>query len=142
MTEPKDEGAPESGHPFQDDWNTLKPGFPLERLPEEDVRKFVLDFLAGQIFTSAQVRGGDPTILGMVFMPVFFGTFSAYNPQSLEDIGILWEYMDRAGPRSINGYPIFTSMRVMHRLDWERAKKAIVREQERQKAIEIPPDEI
>lgn len=53
------------------------------------------------------------------------------------DIGLIYEYLDKAGPRSINGYPIFFSMRIMHRDDWARAARAIEREQKRMQEIEL-----
>lgn len=52
-------------------------------------------------------------------------------------IGVLWEWMSKAGPRAINGYPIFMSMRVMHRDDWSRAVGAIQREEKRREDIEV-----
>lgn len=52
-------------------------------------------------------------------------------------VGIFYEYLDKAGPRSVNGWPSFLSMRLMHVDDWERCRKAIVREQERQERIEV-----
>jgi hypothetical protein len=53
------------------------------------------------------------------------------------DLGILWEWMHKAGPRSVNGYPIFFSLRIMHREDWNRALKAIIREEKRRESIEL-----
>jgi len=131
--------APNSEDPFRDDWDTLKPGLVLPRLSEADLRTFVLDVLGGRVFTSGQVR--DNSLLPMIFMPVALGGFAEYNPDSLKEIGILYEFLDQALPRGINGYPIFASVRIMHRLDWERARKAILAEQERQRSIEIPPDD-
>jgi hypothetical protein len=54
-----------------------------------------------------------------------------------QNLGVIWEWMDKAGPRAINGYPIFFSCRIMHAEDWNRAKRAIIREQERRGTIEI-----
>jgi hypothetical protein len=54
-----------------------------------------------------------------------------------QNLGVIWEWMAKAGPRSINGYPIFFSCRLMHRDDWTRAEKAILREQTRRESIEL-----
>lgn len=54
-----------------------------------------------------------------------------------EQLGVIWEWMSQAGPRSINGYPTFSSHRLLHRDDWERARKALAREQERRESIEV-----
>jgi len=57
--------------------------------------------------------------------------------QWLANIGILYEYMSQAGPRSINGCPMFFSVRYMHREDWCRARGAIQREEERRQNITL-----
>jgi hypothetical protein len=54
-----------------------------------------------------------------------------------KNLGCVWENLSAAGPRSINGCPIFFSMRMMHREDWERARGAIEREHARRKNIDL-----
>jgi hypothetical protein len=53
------------------------------------------------------------------------------------DLGVVYEYYDKAGSRGINGYPIFTSLRLMHREDWEIVRAAVIREQERRKSDDL-----
>lgn len=135
---------PESGpeaDPFRDDWDTLKEGLKLPRKTDEELRAFVLDFLANRFFTSAHLRENEQDLLGMVFMPIAMGGLSQYNPDSLKDIGLLYEDYAKSLPRSINGKPCFLSVQLLHRLDWEKARKVIAAEQERQRSIEIPPDD-
>jgi len=136
------ENGPESDpSPFDGDRDALfpKPDLVLPRLTEDDLRKFVGDVLAGQIFVSSQIR--NPSDVGMVFMPLLMGALANYDPESLKVIGVFYEYHEKSLPRSVNGYPCFMSVRMMHRLDWVRAWKALVAEEERKKRIEIPPDE-
>lgn len=52
-------------------------------------------------------------------------------------IGVIYEWMDKALPRSVNGCPTFGSCHILHREDWERAKEAIRREQERRESIAV-----
>lgn len=52
-------------------------------------------------------------------------------------LGLVWEYLSEAGPRSVNGMPIFMSLRFMHIEDWNRARTAILREEERRKNITL-----
>jgi len=54
-----------------------------------------------------------------------------------ENIGIVWEYMKQANPMGINGMPTFFSMRIMHREDWDRCRKAINRQLEAQRDLEV-----
>lgn len=49
------------------------------------------------------------------------------------DLGTVYEYYDKALPRAINGYPIFPSLRILHREDWELVRGAVNREIERRK---------
>lgn len=72
-------------------------------------------------------------------MPIPFGAFSDFSEEDLKDIGLLYEYLDAQGPRSINGYPSFSSLRLMSKSDWERARVAIGMEMERRKNIALPP---
>lgn len=53
------------------------------------------------------------------------------------DLGVFYAYMKDSGPRSINGYPMFFSCGVLHKQDWELVHKAISKELERQKDIDL-----
>lgn len=115
-------------------WRQLK-RIGVGRKSEEELREFVIDFLAGRIFTSAHMPPGER--LELVFMPLIFGALAEWPREDWEDIGILYEYMDKASPRAINGMPSFFSFRMMHVDDWARCIKAIQREEQRQKEIEV-----
>ena len=54
-----------------------------------------------------------------------------------EDIGVLVGDIKDAFPRGVNGYPMFSACRTIHREDWERARKAIDLEEERRKEIPV-----
>jgi hypothetical protein len=139
---PKDAEPPPPSTDLAADWRDLqaKP-FALERMSDADLRKFIQDYLGNMIFTSAHIRPIQQTMLGQIFMPILFGAFEDYREQDLEQIGIIYEYYNKAGPMSINGYPMFVSMRLLHALDWERARKVIIQEEQRAKELELPPDE-
>jgi hypothetical protein len=57
--------------------------------------------------------------------------------QYVKDLGIIWEYVDKAGPRAVNGCPMFFSCHLMNREDWGRAYDAIQREAKRRKSFKI-----
>lgn len=111
----------------------------VPRMTRDELVAFVHAFCDGRVYTSSDAtRVGGSSSLAMVFMPYAFGTFDGWTEQEMEEIGLLWETLDKAGPRAINGCPMFTSMHIMHRLDVEIAKKAIEKEQERRKtSVEI-----
>lgn len=113
---------------------------------EEELKKLAQEIVDGKVFTDRDMRKGDQQggfMLQMIFMPLALmenvGAFVA-------DAGLLYEYWDQAGPRSINGYPMFFSVRKIIRKDmpalehyvkfyWE-AKKRIEQEL---KDMPIPP---
>ena len=50
------------------------------------------------------------------------------------DLGVVYERLSQAGPRAINGYPMFMSLRLLHREDWKLAYDAYRKEVERRKS--------
>ncbi len=62
---------------------------------------------------------------------------SGFHQGWLSDIGLIYEDIGQAGPRSINGYPIFWSFRILNKSDWERARKAIAIELKRREDMEV-----
>lgn len=127
-------GEDEPPDDLLDDWWDVK-GREVHRMDDKALKAFVLGFLDNTIYTSTHLR--NPDDIGMVFLPAMFGAFSSWPKSRLDQIGCLWEYWDRALPRSVNGQPIFSNVRVMHRDDWGRALKAITKEREHRENIEI-----
>lgn len=105
---------------------------------DDQMREFVLGYVDGKIFTSANIPENQlETLLCVVFMPLKFGALKGISKKDRNNIGILWQWIARALPRGVNGFPIFTSAQLMSKADWERASKAIGKEQERRKSIEV-----
>jgi hypothetical protein len=94
----------------------------IRRLSTKELREFVVDYVAGQIFTSSHID--KPSMSPLVFLPLGFGVLSTWERADIEQIGIIYERIDKAGPRAINGMPMFFSMRIMHKDDWERCGAA------------------
>lgn len=120
-------------------WLPEIPNTHIGRMPDDELRAFVDDYLRDRIFTSANIR--DPgRDLGIVFLPIALGAFEGWPREKLEEIGILWEHMDprKMSPRSVNGMPCFFSFRIMHKDDWARAVRAIRAEEDRRKNIALP----
>lgn len=99
----------------------MNPAHVLKRLPDEDLAAFVEDLVGGRIFTSAHVS--PPEHLHLVFLPVALGAFKDWTREEVDQIGVLYEHLDKAGPRSINGMPGFFSARLLHRDDWKIARE-------------------
>ena len=103
------------------------------RMSDEDLKAFVLGMCDGKIFT---MNDAPPDLVPMCFLPLMFNQ-EALPKEVLDRIGMVWEWMSEAGPRGVNNLPIFTSCRLMHKIDWERAHSAILKELERRKNIEL-----
>jgi len=55
----------------------------------------------------------------------------------MSNLGTIFEHLDKAAPRGINGYPMFLSFRLVNKSDWDRARKAIGRELEHRRNMEL-----
>lgn len=100
---------------------------PYTPITDEERTKLVQAAIGNAVLFSHQV---DPSVLTSVFMPLVF--LSKDNLKWMEDNEIFsfYEYMSEAGPRSINGYPIFTSMHMLNKSDFEDVKRRILAAQE------------
>lgn len=128
--------APESAR-LQEHWDDLREALNLPKLSDEKLREFVDDYVSGRIFTTAHLRDSEADMIPMIFMPLALGCFSKVQPDTLSQIGVIYEYYERAGRLNVNGKPTFFSFHMLHIDDWERAKPAIERELERRKSIEL-----
>lgn len=77
-------------------------------LNEEQLRKLALDMVDGRIFHDQMC---PENMVTHVFMPLMFVTVAKEDSQHW---GLVYEYMSEAGPRTLNGFPMFMSMRVLH----------------------------
>lgn len=104
----------------------------ITRMSDELLREFVLGLCDGRLFTSAQIDKED---VGTTF--IVLALASDLEPKDFEDVGIVWEWMDKALPRTVNGRPMFTSCQLMHKDDWKRAHEAYEREMQRRKELQV-----
>lgn len=107
----------------------------IVRMSKEEMQTFVREMVQGKIFTSLHVQ--DQSLLHLIFMPLCLGALADMSEEYVKEIGIIWEYLSKAGPRSINGYPMFLSMRVMHREDWEKIFPAVERAEKALLEVEV-----
>jgi hypothetical protein len=108
----------------------------VSRMSEDDLRKFVDDLVSDRIFTSSAV-GADVQMLKSIFLPIALGAFSDYSKEELDQIGCIYEDLEKRQHWCVNGYPTFLSCKVMHREDWSIAVKAAKAEFERRKNIPL-----
>ncbi len=109
-------------------------------MDKDKLKKWIEDFSANRIFTSAHL--GKDRDLGMVFTPLMFGALKDVSQEQLADVGLVWEYMDKASSRSVNGLPMFFSCHFMHQKDWEIAHAAYQKMRKALDAIDLTKDPV
>lgn len=77
----------------------------------EEIKKLAVDIAEGKVFTSAQIENVED--YPMIFLPLILGALKDKSKEDLQKIGLMYEYIDKAMPRSINGYPIFSSFNLL-----------------------------
>jgi hypothetical protein len=85
---------------------------------EEELKQIAKDLWAGQIFCDRQIS--DKQLLTSVFMPLVFLSVKDVKELKRRNIDFIFEYLSSAGPRSINGMPVFMSCQLLSKSDTER----------------------
>lgn len=88
---------------------------------DAELKQLAMDLYDGKIFCDRQVK--NQSDLSMVFMPIVFGAFADKTEEEVNDIGLIFEYMDKAMPRGINGMPCFGSCRILPKSETEKMFK-------------------
>lgn len=94
-------------------------------MEERELKRLGVDVYKGLVFTDWHVREQDmQQMMPLIFMPLIF-----IDKKILEDMkencGMIYEYMDKALPRSVNGYPIFGSFRWIKKDEVEVVRKVV-----------------
>lgn len=93
-------------------------GKPVERqYTDKQLRALAVDALNNNVFTSDQIPEHSLNLTRNVFMPVLFGALEDAREQG---ITMLYEDMSEAGPRAVNGLPMFMSCKCMNFVDHSR----------------------
>lgn len=82
---------------------------------EVEIKQLAMDIVDNKVFISNYVK--NPDSLATVFMPIALGSFKDFDEEDIKDIGLIYEYYDKAGPRSINGLPCFYSLAFLDKFD-------------------------
>lgn len=87
---------------------------------DEEIRQLAIDVVEGRVFGSWAC---DPDSWKLVFMPL--GLLGPEDVEGFRDVCSVYEYIDKAGPRTCNGYPMFMSCNMLYRNDCRRLYDAI-----------------
>lgn len=105
------------------------------RHTEEELKQFIFDVVDNKVFTDRHLPENAGNVAGMVFMCLMM--MPPPPPDFLDKVALIYEHMSKAGPRSINGMPMFTSHRLMHKEDWARVQPHIEAELKRREDLKL-----
>lgn len=90
--------------------------FNISRKKEETLKQLAIDIVENKVFTDRNLNKEEYNKLFLIFIPLMF----LQKEDKLnwkEDLGMFYEYYDKAGLGSINGSPIFYSVQLLHNKD-------------------------
>ncbi len=106
---------------------------PIKSLPEEELKRLLFGLLDGKAYSSAHC----PDDIELVFAPIALGALAGAPSWWIDQVGLIYEWLEHAGTRGVNGHPMFFSMRLLNKEDWERLLPALLREEERRKNVTL-----
>jgi len=101
--------------------------------PRKDLKKLAVDIVEDRVITDRHLSDrNNMHLLDHVFMPLGLGGLEDVDP---DDVGLIYEYYDKALPRGINGYPMFLSMYLLNGKDAEWTLKLVAQLHEQRQAF-------
>jgi hypothetical protein len=79
---------------------------------DADLKQIAEDLYSGKIFCDWHLRNKEDC--RFVFMPIGIGGEGIFQTLIDAKAEFLFEYLDKAGPRSVNGYPSFFSLQYLN----------------------------
>lgn len=98
------------------------------------MKQLAIDWLGGRIFTDRHCQ--RPEDIPLAFMPLALMKPSDMKQLQAANLGLLYEYFDKAGPRSINGMPIFMSMSMLTQDDTNEVLRLVRALKEAEQAVQ------
>jgi len=81
---------------------------------DQEIAQLAMDIVDEKVFGSWDLKGAEfSSILPLIFMPLMFIEEDTKEQVLKADTAHLYEYFSEASPRSVNGYPIFFSFRML-----------------------------
>lgn len=85
---------------------------------DEEIKQLVMDVVGGRVFCDFMIRDPSPNSIGMVFMPlILMEREDGLRLMEEDECSMVYEYLEKAGPRSVNGMPGFFSFQFLNRAD-------------------------
>ncbi len=95
---------------------------------DEQIKEIAQKLQAGHIYTSEHIKQGDE--VGLVFMAFALSGPDHADWMQENEIAVLYQDLDKAAPRSINGMPCFFSHQLLTLAEWKRVQETAQKIQE------------
>ncbi len=94
-------------------------------MDEKELKQLAIDIAENKVFGTFHMNENEMNSLQVVFMP--FIALSEERRKKMRDDNVIhvYEYYDKAGPRSVNGMPCFFSFSEIIEKDWKKVVKYI-----------------
>ncbi len=110
-----------------------EPKVPVPSVTDEQIQEIALGIHRHQIYTDRHIPQAEwDHMAPRVFLPILLGGFGNIDTST---IGLVWEHLDKAGPRSINGRPQFFSFNTLNLADAEKAMAICRRLRDAEQAV-------
>lgn len=83
----------------------------LGKMTDEEINVLAEDIYRDRVFTSDHIRKEDLNMLHVIFVPLVFADKKWIEMMQKDAPGMIYEHLSEAGPKSVNGYPTFFSLR-------------------------------
>lgn len=89
----------------------------MKKMTDEELKQVAVDIYDGKIFSDRHFSSPEEaqSLISVVFMPLGMGALK--TKKQVADLGLVYEYFDKAGPRAVNGFPMFMSCRFLNKAD-------------------------
>ena len=98
----------------------------IYEMAEKNLKQLAIDISENKVFGTFNIREDDIEInMPMVFIPIALMNQKQKQKIIDEETVHIYEHMDKAGYRSVNGMPCFLSMNCINKEDWIKVVKYI-----------------
>ena len=94
-------------------------------MEEKELKQLAIEISENKVFGTFHIKDCTVDKTTMVFMPLLFMEDESKQELIDNEITHIYEYVEKAGPRSINGMPVFMSFRTISKTDWGKTCKYI-----------------
>ena len=92
-----------------------------------ELKKLAVDIVEGKVFGTWNIPSYDQHLVPLIFVPLSFMDAKQLKKLKRRKVVHVYEYLDKAAPKTVNGYPIFFSFRLLKKRDWKRLVRYVKR---------------